>query len=334
MPKTFPAVSDHSWARPDPSYILASGYLGVGRYLGYDTVTTPRDITKTEMQSYYNAGLDVFFIVQAGKDSVKAGWQQGVQHADMANALLYDLGIPTDVWIVSTVVDYEATVHELRGGIADYARGFKSRSNYEHIPYGSALTLDILCGEQGMFPFGWQTRAWSYGRTSAYACMTQETGYVLGGTSDHNNILYMQDVEKLLWHPDERSVPPKKDEDMPTTIIMTTSRNNRAWLTRKGHDGVSPGMLEGMTNAAGEPIDGNGNVLPEGWNNAYAGLGAWEVQDTHFDIRKLSPDHHQWLLGVKYAQAAAGQPVTILDAGFVTDEDLSRRTYKPSFMCT
>lgn len=333
--KTFPAVSDHSWARPDPFYIAASGYIGVGRYLGYDTVTTPRDITRAEMESYFNAGLDVFFIVQGGKDTVRGGWSQGVAYADMANALLQDLGVPETVTIVGTVVDYEADRADLLGGIADYARGFSSRSRYPQIPYGSALSLDTLCGELGLFTCGWQTRAWSYDRTSRFACMTQEVGYVLGGTSDHNNILNMDDTEMLLWHPGEKTIPPKKDEDMPTTLLLTTSRNNRAWLTKKDKvSGKSPGEIEGITNAAGEPIDEAGNPLPEGWNNAYAGIAAWECQDTHFDMRKLTAEHHQWLLGVKYVQAVNGDPVTIFDAGFVNDDELKRRTYKPSFMCT
>lgn len=330
MPKTFPAVSDHSWARPDPQYIVESGYLGVGRYLGYDTVTTPRDITKTELGSYFAVGLKVFFIVQGGKDTVRGGWDQGVQYADMANALLADLGIPEDVWIVGTVVDYEATRQDLLGGIADYARGFASRSVRPHIPYGADYVLNTLCGELHLAPCGWQTRAWSGGRQSKYACMMQEVGEVLGGTSDHNSIYNLDDVEKLLWNPDEAAVPIKIEDDVPITMILTSSRANRGWLTKKNHEGLSIGFLSGLTNVDGDPIDGNGAVLEGGWDNQYAGLGAWECQDTHFDIRKLSPEHHQWLLAVKYAMALEGKPATILDAGFVSDDELSRRTFKPS----
>ena len=332
MAKTFPAAADYSWSRPDPAYIALSGYIGVGRYIGYDTVNTPRDITKAEMDSLHNAGLKVFFIVQGDSNTVRAGWDKGVQHAEMANDILgSQLRVPENVWIVSTVVDYQASHADLVGGIADYARGFQSRCRWKHIPYGPDYALDTLCGELHLFSCGWQTRAWSGTRVSKYACMTQEVGYVLGESSDHNNIINLDDAEKLLWHPSEDAHPiVSKDPDMPITMILTSSRANRAWLTERKDERPSIGEVAGLTNEAGEPIDGNGNVLPDGWSNPYAGLAAWECQDTHFDIRMLSPEHHQWLLAIKYVMAMQGKEPTIIDAGFVNDDELRRRTFKPS----
>lgn len=224
---TFPAVTDHSWARPSPMDIINAGYTGVGRYLGYDT--NGRDISKQELQSYLDVGLQVFFIVQGGKSTVLGGYDQGVKHADMANDRLHDLGVPTNVRIVSTVVDYDAPDSDIRNRIPSYTHGFQMRSNYDHIPYGKDRVLDILCGELQLFDCGWQTRAWSGGRVSKYACMMQEVGYVLNDTSDHNSIYVMGDVEKLL-HP--LTTTPEEEEEMADSrrLYFTNTKDSK-WVS-------------------------------------------------------------------------------------------------------
>lgn len=224
---TFPACTDHSWGRPPPQDIKNAGYTGVGRYLGYDFGPGGRDISKEEMDSYLAVGLQVFFIVEGGANSVRQGWAKGVEHANMANDRLHALGIPTTTRIVSPAVDYDAPAVDLRGPVAEYAKGFGSVSNYPHIPYGNDRALDVLCGELHLFDCGWQTRAWSGGRVSKFACMMQEVGYVLNNTSDHNSIYVMSDVEKLL-HP--IPVAPAEEDDMAAKKVYFTNTKDSKWV--------------------------------------------------------------------------------------------------------
>lgn len=229
MAHTFPAVIDLSWGRPPPQDIVDEGYTGVGRYLGYDYGPGGRDISKEEMQSYLDKGLQVFFIVESGNNSVRQGWAKGVEQANMANDRLHTLGVPTNTRIVGTAVDYAASLDDLRGPIAEYAKGFNSVSDYSHIPYGNDRALDILCGELKMYDCGWQTRAWSGGRVSKYACMMQEVGYVLNNTSDHNSIYSMEDVNKLL-HPVVIK-PAQEEDDMPAKRLYFTNTKDSEWVT-------------------------------------------------------------------------------------------------------
>lgn len=306
MPKTFPAVTDHSWGRPPPQAIKDAGYIGLGRYLGYDV--NGRDISKQELLGYLNVGLRVFFIVQGGKNTVLGGWAKGAEHGRMANERLRDLGVPPgSVKIVSTVVDYDAPGSDVRGPIAEYAKGFNSTSLYEHIPYGSDKTLNILCGELGLFPCGWQTCAWSGGRTSAYACMTQEIGYVLGDTSDHNNIINMEDVDILL-HPATPAPEPEEEEEMPAVIhLWTSSKNNREWLESIGYR------------------------LPAGvpdWDSNWAGLGVWEAIEGRNDIRYLTGENADLLKGMAAWLEATGGHKTIVDDGFMETKWFRSRTVR------
>jgi hypothetical protein len=331
--KTFPAVSDHSWARPPAEFIRNSGYIGVGRYLGYDT--NGRDIGLNELESYWRANVKVFFIVQGDNNTVNRGWEQGVRHAQMANERLAALRIPEHVVIISTVVDYDAPLTDLRNGIAQYARGFANACRWRHIPYGSDKTLDVLCGELGLFPCGWQTRAWSGGRTSRFACMTQEVGYVLGNTSDHNNVLNMDDVERLLWHPDE-NVPappdptPEEDDEVGTTYVVTSGSHNQKWLTKKDRTtGLSPGEIAGLTNADGQPIGADGALIDGGWGNSWAGLCSWEMVDGCMTMRPLTNENATYLKGIGYAQAIQGDKVTVVAIDFPEDVVFVSKTVIP-----
>lgn len=221
MVMTFPAYTDHSWGRPGAQAIVDGGYLGVMRYLG--DPGNGRNISKYEMDSYHDAGLLVGFIWEGAANRVLDGANAGHNDATQANYWLDQLGVPHSVPVIGTTVDFEANVDQLRGPVADYARAFTQSSQHPQYPYGSNRTLDVLCGELKLFPCGWQTRAWSYGHVSRYACMLQEVGYVLANTSDHNSILNLDDATRLGWNPNVISPkpPPKTQEDEMLTIYWS-----------------------------------------------------------------------------------------------------------------
>jgi glycoside hydrolase-like protein len=216
---TFPAFTDHSWGRPGAQAIKGAGYLGVMRYLG--DPSNGRNLGKPEMDSYHRVGLLVGFIWEGAANRVLSGFSGGAQDGPAANDWADKLGVPNNVPIIGTTVDFQASVDQLRGPIADYAKGFSRNSKRPQLPYGSDTTLNVLCGELGLFPCGWQTRAWSAGRVSRFACMIQEVGYVLGDTSDHNSILMLDEATKLGWNPNIVTPKPQEDEDVKAQILWT-----------------------------------------------------------------------------------------------------------------
>lgn len=334
MANNFPAVSDHSWARPSPNLIKGSGYLGVMRYIGPNNGPGQRDLSLAEMRTYHEVGLKVGFIVEGDAASVRQGAAKGRQFGEMANDQLSRLGVARDVRIISTAVDYDAQRADLLGPIADYHRAFNDVCAWAGDPYGNDRALNVLVGELGLSPCGWQTRAWSGGRVSPHACMMQEVGYVLANTSDHNSIYRLDDVERLVWHPDDipgsTPVPPEEDEDMaPRTFMLTSTRANRAWLTRKRDGRPSPGEIAGIVNAAGEPVDLDGKPLEGGWESQWAGLCVWEQIEGCMTTRPLDEQNVNFLKACAWAQAVQKVPVTITDLGFREDQFFSGKTAIP-----
>lgn len=277
MSGTFPAYSDHSWGRPGAQAIKDAGYLGVMRYLG--DPSNGRNLGQAEMDSYHDVGLLVGYIWESGASRVLDGYNAGRDDANSANYWMDQLGVPSDVPVIGTTVDFDANADQLRGPIADYARGFEDASKRPQQPYGSDRTLDILCGELGLFPCGWQTRAWSGGRVSKYACMMQEVGYVLGDTSDHNSILNLEQAQDLGWNPTIAPEQPKPQEDEPMLTIWWSEPND-PWV----RDIAAPFLLK----MQGETIDPahaqgfrvEGPVCKYIGVHAYEGHEGWDARTT------------------------------------------------------
>lgn len=335
MASTFPAATDHSWARPSPNLIKSAGYMGLLRYLGDQYGLGGRDLSIAEQASYHDVGLKVGYIVEGAANTVRRGAPAGVEMANMANDRLTALGVPKSVPIVSTAVDYEAPPSELRGPIADYHRAFEDTCAWKDgRPYGNDLALNVLIGELKLAPCGWQTRAWSGSRVSPYACMMQEIGYVLANTSDHNSIYRLDDVEPMLWHPDEKpGTTPGTDteeEDMaPQTYMLTSTRENRKWLTSSRDGRPSPGRIAGLVNDLGEPVDVTGKPLEGGWESTWAGLCVWEQIEGQPWIRKLDEADVNFRKACAWAQAISNQRVTFTDLGFREDVYFSGKTAVP-----
>lgn len=200
---------DYSYARPSPKGLAEAGYMGAVRYVGYDA----RCITYFEQQLLHRAGLGVGYVYEGAADRVLGGRTLGRSDAIFTNQFLDSLGVPQWVPVFGVTVDFEASAQQLRGPIADYARGWLDESTRPVRCYGNYRTLDVLCGELGLLLCGWQCVAWSYGRVSSYACMFQHFGGPVPGT-DHNDILMPVD---FLWHPDipdPAATPPLEEDDV------------------------------------------------------------------------------------------------------------------------
>jgi hypothetical protein len=230
MAKTFPAYTDHSWGRPGAQAIKDSGYLGVMRYTG--DPANGKNLGRAEMDEYHRLGLLVGHIWETTANRVLSGFPGGAEDGPKANWWLDQLGVPDDVTIVGTCVDFAASPEQIRGPIRDYAIGFSRNSKRRQIPYGNDVALNILCSETDLFPCGWQTVAWSGGRLSRYACMLQQAGYVLNNTSDHNSIINLADAQSLGWNPNNQAVvhPPTKPPEDEEMLTIWWCAPNDSWL--------------------------------------------------------------------------------------------------------
>lgn len=243
MARLFPAVTDHSWGRPGAHAIRDAGYLGVMRYVG--DPKNGKFISEEEMKEYHDAGLFVGFVNEGDARDVLDSPDKARERARITNSWMDKFGVPDNIHIMGVVVDFDATVQQTRGPIADYARAYKEASKRPVLPYGSYVVLETLCGELGIFPCGWQTCGWSgFGkgsggsypcsdgtnrRLSIYACMFQDVNYVLNDTSDHNGILMPDFVRKVLWNPDVKETPTQEEvKEMATknVIVHVDSRTS------------------------------------------------------------------------------------------------------------
>lgn len=106
------------------------------------------------------------------------------------------------------------TTAQMRGPVADYARAFDANCKRPTMPYGAYDAIEILCGELGIAPFGWQTAGWSGNgagsggsfhcsdgsvrRLSRWTAMFQDVHYVLNGQADRN-IVTMNITPDWAW---------------------------------------------------------------------------------------------------------------------------------------
>lgn len=198
MTQSFPATVDYSYGRPSPQSIKNAGYVGALRYLGNDG----RCLTSGEANGLLGAGLGIGLIYEESASACLGGGGTGVSHAQKANGYADNCGAPNVP--IFYAVDFQPSHDQLYGPILDYFRGAMSIGGRDVRAYGCASVMQCLCGDEKLFPDSWQCAAWSYPGTapgtpindggwnlvlSPYASMLQCIGYVLGDTSDHNNLI-------------------------------------------------------------------------------------------------------------------------------------------------
>jgi hypothetical protein len=238
MTQSFPAVVDYSYGRPDPQWIKDSGYEGALRYLGHDG----RCVTQSEANRLLDVGLGVGLIYEESAAAALGGWGTGQAHADKANRYADEIGAPGVP--IFYAVDFQPTLDELYGPIAEYFQGAMSAGGRPVRAYGCASVMQALCGDLGFFPDSWQCAAWSYPGSapgtpiydggwnlilSPYASMLQCIGYVLADTSDHNNLITAD--RSFMWGY-EQEKPDEEEEDKDMLAIYHSGPGSeavRAW---------------------------------------------------------------------------------------------------------
>lgn len=142
-------VVDYSFARPDPAFIKARGYVGAMRYLGFGS----KVLTPAERDRLFAAGLDIGLVWETTATRMDGGYGAGVSDAHTARGQADALGFPSNRPLYFANDQNRAT-----GAHVDYMRGVHDVLGVNSGPYGSTALCDAAaalgCG------YGWKVQTW------------------------------------------------------------------------------------------------------------------------------------------------------------------------------
>lgn len=218
-------VVDYSYARPSPSSLVTSGYIGAIRYLSHEP---SKDLQPAERDALFAAGLSIGLVWETTANRALSGFSAGQADGAEANNRADALGWPRSKALIYAV-DFGAQGSQMVA-IRNYFKGVKSVSARPVGVYGSYYVLQDLAAYEPVHCY-WQCAAWSgkaasggvyipdYGyavNLSKNACLFQYYGSVKVPNTDHNAIL-TPEVNDLLWNP---SQPPPPMEDLMARPIL------------------------------------------------------------------------------------------------------------------
>lgn len=180
-------VLDYSSGWPAPATIKAAGYAGVVRYAG--TRGRSKNITLAEANALKNARVPVALVYESGAGWMLDGFEAGVGAARALLADAADLAVGVRAAYMACDVDVTSEAQML--AVERCLDGAAQVLGLARVGvYGEADVIDRMLG-RGRATWGWQTRAWSGGRTSARAHIRQELGYVYpdGVQCDRSTVL-------------------------------------------------------------------------------------------------------------------------------------------------
>ena len=201
-------VADYSNGPPMASALKAAGYVGAVRYLpkmgsSGVVVLTPREVTDFRAR---DLDLAVIFESQSGGRAMQ-GRAAGAQDGEWALARAIELLGHTPRCIYFAV-DAEVIGTVQMGAVGSYFDGVASKlGGVRRGGYGQFSVIEYLF-DTNRIHWGWQTRAWSGGKTSSRACLYQDaTQRTVAGVGVDNNLVLKAD-----WGQDSI-----EEDDMPIT---------------------------------------------------------------------------------------------------------------------
>lgn len=171
---------DYSWGRPDPGGLYAAGKRFTFRYLSYNT--TGKNITATERDALWAAGLAVCLNWENRSDDASDGYDGGHRNATEALKQARALGFPESRPIYFSI-DEDTSSNP--GRVDAYLNGVGSVLPVSRIGvYGGYSTVK-RAHETGAAAWLWQTYAWSGGRWYPGVHVQQyRNGVLVAGSSD------------------------------------------------------------------------------------------------------------------------------------------------------
>ncbi|MEA5366111.1 DUF1906 domain-containing protein [Amycolatopsis sp., V23-08] len=181
-----PTALDYSQGRPTGAAVKAAQHVGVVRYAG--TPGRTKNITRAEYLDMDRQGVGVALVFEDAAGDALKGRPRGVTAAQAIVADAAAVGFPASRPLYFAV-DQDITGQ--MGTVLEYFRGIGSVLGGRPAGvYGEADVLDAVL-DAGLARFGWQTVAWSRGRTAKTRHLYQRAGqiYVGGIQVDVNDVL-------------------------------------------------------------------------------------------------------------------------------------------------
>lgn len=185
-----PYALDYSAGRPAAGQVLAAGYAGVIRYIGFPT--NRKCITAAEYADMTGAGVGVSLVYEQTAGDALLGREAGRTAGRRALAHATDIGYPTATRPIYYACDTDVVTDAQFAAVLDYLRGAADIHGSPAL-VGVYGEYDVVerAAQAGVCAWYWQTRAWSGGRLNGRAHLRQEIGtYTVGGVAcDRNTIL-------------------------------------------------------------------------------------------------------------------------------------------------
>lgn len=182
---------DYSAGRPTAAQVIAAGYVGVIRYVGFDPAVRPKCITAAEYTDMTSHGVPVALVYEDAAGDMLGGRSAGQVAAGRARNWAARTGFPASRPIYYAC-DTDIVGAAQMAAVLDYLRGAADVEGGPG-PVGVYGEYDVVeqAAAAGVATWLWQTRAWSGGRLSTRAHIRQEIGtvYVGGVACDQNTIL-------------------------------------------------------------------------------------------------------------------------------------------------
>lgn len=194
---------DYSSGRPTAAAVLAAGYVGVVRYIGFPD--RGKCVTTGEYADMVRHGVGVALIFENQAGDMLGGRTAGRAAAQLARSHARAVGFPdgrpiyyacdTDIVSLAARLGQDAPRLPMAAGqmaaVLDYLRGAIDVEGAVDLVgvYGEHDVMEAAAAA-GVATWFWQTRAWSHGVISGRAHLVQEIGtYVVGGVGcDRNTI--------------------------------------------------------------------------------------------------------------------------------------------------
>ena len=146
---------DYAWAHPSITGLQREGYQFVCRYISHDST---KDLTATEMEMLFNAGISIVMIFESTKNRMLDGYTAGINDATYANERVITLGM-TGIPIYFACDFDAAPVDQIQ--INSYLAGVASIIGINRTGiYGGFWPVSRAISD-GSVKWAWQTFAWS-----------------------------------------------------------------------------------------------------------------------------------------------------------------------------
>jgi hypothetical protein len=181
---------DYSAGRPSAAQVLAAGYVGVIRYVGFPS--NRKCITADEYRDMTSNGVGVSLVYEQSVGDALRGRAAGQAAARLALAHAADVGYPVNTRPIYYACDTDVVSEAEFAAVLDYLRGAGDiHGGPSRVGVYGEYDVVERAAHAGVAAWRWQTRAWSGGRLSTQAQIRQEIGtYTVGGIGcDRNTIL-------------------------------------------------------------------------------------------------------------------------------------------------